>query len=179
MTDIMILEAYKDFLIKNVCSKIKLQKPSKDNRVENYDLVHPTVHIGWIPPPMPEAMLPDVDPTIIPCLIVGLDEGYDDATKASIDIRISAAVYNPGFYDDKEKKFIPDYKGYQDLLNLLIITRREISTAVVINNITSIERPIRWGMYKDQPYPYWYGFLTFSSTTAVMEYVPKIYDQYL
>jgi hypothetical protein len=50
MTDNIILEAIRDFLKENVASKIKLQVPF-DDEIDNYQLMHPNVFIGWLPSP--------------------------------------------------------------------------------------------------------------------------------
>ena len=169
MIDNNTLEAIQKFLQRNVSTKIKLQAAAS-NDINDYTLVPPAVHIGWIPPPIPEALPPEVRPADIPCLIVGMDEGSDDSTEASLNIRISAVVYSPGFYDGI--KFAPNFKGYQDLLNLMTLTRRELMSKIFIEGMTSVNPPVKWGMYKDQPHPYWYGWLTFSVTIQPIGYLP-------
>ena len=144
-----------------MCKHLKLQKPS-DNDIDNYELVNPAVHIGWIPP---KGFLPPELETAIPCLVVGMDEGNDDGQEASLPIRISAAVYSPGLHTIQEGGSVecaPDFQGYIDLLNLIDRTVAEIAKNQILNGV-SIEYPIRWGMYQEQqPYPYWYGWVAFS-----------------
>lgn len=162
MTTVTILERIMTFLEQNVCKNIKLQKPS-DNNIDDYTLVNPAVHIGWIPP---KGFLPQELEYAIPCLVVGLDEGTDDGQDCSIPIRISAVVYSPGLHvakEDGSMDFTPDFQGYIDLLNLMDRTIAEIAKHQILNGV-AIEYPIKWGMYQEeQPYPYWYGWITFSA----------------
>jgi hypothetical protein len=176
MTDNTILEKLQKFLAENIAPKIKLQKPNDDN-VNDYILIHPAVHIGWIPPKLPEVLPAEYTPDI-PCLIVGIDDGEDDGQSASLNIRISFATYSQGIYKE-QGKCIPSFEGYKDLLNLITLTRIELTKAAVIEEVTSVERPFKWGIYQDQPYPYWYGWLTFSVTCELLEYVNTIEQQYL
>ncbi|WP_035172457.1 hypothetical protein [Caldanaerobius polysaccharolyticus] len=170
MTDNIILEGLQKYLIDNVSSKIKLQKPN-DN-IKDYELVHPAVFIGWLPP---KNYLPPGMESEMPCIVVGLDEGTDDGQDASLNIRISFAVFSPGLYDSTGQ-YTPNFDGYKDLLNLITLTRIELSKSMSIGTAI-IEKPFKWGMYEEQPYPYWYGYLTFSISCATMDYVPTIEEQ--
>lgn len=182
MTDNIILEGLQKFLQQNVAIKIKLQKPIQ-KLTEKYELVNPAVHIGWIPPKLPENMtldetVPNIQ-TMIPCLIVGMDDGDDDGQEAGLNIRITFVTYNPGITDDRQ--ITPSFMGYQDLLNLITLAREELAKAAVIDGVTTVQKPFKWGMYQDigATYPYWYGWLTFPATCAAMEYVPDVVQQYL
>lgn len=173
MTDTTILTALQAFLQQYVAPRIQLQKPSED--ASAYELVHPAVHIGWIPP---KNFLPEGMESEIPCMVVGMDDGQDSGEEASLRIRISFVVYNPGTYD-MDGKLTPNFQGYQDLLNLITLARQELSRNMVIEGVTSLQKPFKWGMYtEEQPYPYWYGWLTFEASCAVMRYVPTINQQY-
>jgi len=161
MSTVSILEGLQGFLLEKVSPKIKLQK-AENNKIMEYELVHPAVHTGWIPP---AGYLPEGTESGIPCLIVGMDEGFDDGQDAEVNIRISAAVYSPGLHEPTEEgslKYIPDFKGYNDLLNLIDRTVAELVKNMVIKNVGEVQKPIKWGMYQEQPYPYWYGWITFS-----------------
>lgn len=174
MTDNIIIEALQKFLQERVAGKIKLQAPAKD--IDTYGLVHPAVHVGWIPPKLPENISPESQVTDIPCIIVGMDEGEDDGDSASLNIRLSFVTFSEGLM--KDGKLYPNYEGYKDLINLIALTRRELSAAVTIGSVTSVQRPFKWGMYKDQPAPYWYGWMTFSVVCAVMGYISGLKEQY-
>lgn len=161
MSTIAILEALQAFLQDKVTPTIKLQKPN-DNNVKDYTLVNPAVHIGWIPP---KGYLPEGMESAIPCLIVGMDDGSQDAQSNDLNIRISAAVYSPGLHAPDAVgaiTYTPDFQGYQDLLNLMDRTLAKLTENRVVNGV-SIQDPIKWGMYQsEQPYPYWYGWITFT-----------------
>lgn len=175
MTDNIILEAIRDILKENVASKIKLQVPFDDD-INNYQLMHPNVFIGWLPPPnqlqdIPQQLLDGVKKAI-PCMIVTFDDGDDDGSDAGLNIRVSFAVYNPGLYETNGD-FTPNSKGYQDLINLIFLARQELSNNPIISNgKTEANKPFKWGMYLDQPQPYWFGYLTFRATAAIL--TPKI-----
>lgn len=161
---VMDLDILKEFLEINVANKIKLQKPSDDN-VELYELVNPAVHVGWIPP---KRYLPEGMETNIPCLIVGLDDGANDTDSTSMNIRISAAVYSPGEHipDGETVTFNPSFNGFKDLMNLIDRTVAELMKNPIMKNRISVAKPIKWGMYEEQPYPYWYGWIRFGISMA-------------
>lgn len=171
MTDNIILEAIRDTLIENIASQIKLQVPFDDD-INKYELMHPNVFIGWIPPPnqlqdIPQQLLDGVKKAI-PCMIVTFDDGEDDGNDAGLNIRISFAVYNPGLYEPNGH-FTPTSKGYQDLINLIFLARQYLSNKPIIGNgKTEVNKPFKWGMYLDQPQPYWFGWLTFRATAAIL-----------
>jgi hypothetical protein len=171
MTDNMILEDLKSFLEQKVASKFKLQ--AAEENLNEYKLVNPAVFECYIPP---NNFLPPELVSAVPCMLVGLEEGQDDGTEASLNIRITFVVYNPGEYANG--KFTPNFQGYKDILNLITRTRMELAKAAVIGE-TSLRRPFKWGMYQDSPYPYWYGWLTFGAECASMEYIPDTVKNYL
>jgi len=161
LSTISVLECIQQFLEEKVAPEIKLQKDSGNN-VKSYELVHPAVHVGWIPP---KGYLPEGMESAIPCLIVGMDDASDDAQVEEINVRISAAVYSPGQHNPNGS-YAPDFKGYNDLLNLIDRTKAELAKNQIINNTIVIQYPIKWGMYQEQPYPYWYGWITFAVRKA-------------
>ncbi len=162
MSTIKILEAYQLFLKEYVASTIKLQKPA-DKNVESYELVNPQVHIGWVPP---KGYLPDEMESAIPCLIVGMDDANVDEQLAEINIRISFAVYSPGSHipNGDSIDYTPDFKGYNDLMNLIDRTVDELIRNRIIKETTTVQLPLKYGMYQEQPYPYWYGWVTFPTS---------------
>ena len=163
MSTIRILKAYKAFLKDVVATTIKLKKPDDDN-TETYELVNPQVHIGWIPP---KGYLPPEMESAMPCLIVQMDEADTNAQSADIKIRISFAVWSPGTYLPEENggvDYTPDFDGYIDLINLIDRTVDELVRNRVIGDVTTVQLPIKYGMYAEQPYPYWYGWITFTTS---------------
>lgn len=176
MIDNVILESIQSFCLENVSPKIKLQVPCDDD-VTKYNLMNPNVFIGWVPPPnqLDEAQF-DVDgiKKALPAMIIGMDEGEDDGSDAGINIRITFVVYNPGIYEPTADvvEFTPNYKGYRDLLNLIFICRQQFSSHVLIDGgKTSAQKPFRWGMYPQQPFGYWAGWLTFRATAVTLPYM--------
>lgn len=174
MIDNVILESIELFCKEHVANKIKLMVPNDDD-IRDYQLMNPNVFIGWLPPPN---QLEDVPLQLnngikkaLPAMVIGMDEGEDDGNEAGINIRISFIVYNPGLYP-AEGGITPNYKGYQDLLNLIFICRQQLSTKYIINNGKTVaQKPFRWGMYQEQPVGYYVGWLTFRATAAVLPYI--------
>ncbi|MGE5631710.1 MAG: hypothetical protein ACM3TR_11510 [Caulobacteraceae bacterium] len=151
------LNTIKEFLEETVKPQIKLQKAS-DNNVKDYSLMQPNVFVGWVPP---KGYLPAGMESIIPCLIVGLDEASDDGESDDLNLRITAAVYSPGEHKPvgDNVEFTPDFQGYKDLLNLLERTKAEFLKNSIIKNALKVQKPVKRGMYEEQPYPYWYGWV--------------------
>ncbi|MEB3103082.1 hypothetical protein [Ferviditalea candida] len=177
MIDNVILESIQTFCIDNVAPKIKLQVPY-DDKISKYDLMHPNVFIGWLPPPnqldeVPLQLASGIKKAL-PAMVIGMDEGDDDGNDAGIAIRITFIVYNPGLYPADGSGIVPDFKGYRDLLNLIFLCRQQLFKMYLVNGgKTAAQKPFRWGMYPDQPAGYWAGYLTFRATAAVLEYIPE------
>lgn len=176
MIDNVILESIESFCLEHVSPKIKLMVPNDDD-VRKYALIHPNVFIGWIPPPNQledvSLQLPDGVKSAIPAMVIGMDDGDDDGSDAGINIRISFIVYNPGLYPEPGV-IIPNYKGYQDLLNLIFICRQQLSSQLIIDGgRTSAQKPFRWGMYLQQPVGYWVGWLTFRAAALSLPYLER------
>lgn len=178
MSDIVVLEAISSFIKEEVASKIKLQKANDDN-ILAYELVPPEVHIGWIPP---NGLIPKEITVIIPGIIVGFDDADDDGQDAGMNVRLSFAVFSPGSHklkEDGSTDFTPDFQGYRDLMNLIEKTKQSLIRNRIIGGITTVEPPFKRGMYQEQPYPYWYGWLTFRARMNSNQYVESIRQQYL
>ncbi len=164
MATVSVLNAIKDFIADKVSPGIRLQM-SNDNNVDEYQLLNPNVFVGWIPP---KGYLPEGMESAIPCLIVGLDSGAEDTEDGQYDIRIPVAVYSPGLHasdESGEVDYTPDLQGYIDLLNIIDRTVAALSKNLIITDAGTIQKPIKWGMYDEQPYPYWYGWITFTLVT--------------
>lgn len=176
MIDNTILESLESFCWKRVSPKIKLQSPNDDD-IREYDLMNPNVFVGWIPPPNQledvPLQLPDGTKRAIPAVVIGMDDGDDDGSDAGINIRMTFITYSPGHYLE-EGGVIPNSKGYKDLLNFIFIARQQLSTHYLVEDgKTAAQKPFRWGVYQQQPIPYWVGYLTFRATAAVLPYLPK------
>lgn len=174
MTDIVALEAIQKFLQVNVAPNIKLRKPN-DKKVTDYKLINPSIHIGWIPP---NGYLPPEIEAAIPCAIIGHDEGQNDGEESELNIRLSFAIWNPGF-QDTEQNLTPSFDGYKDLLNFIEKTKQELISKRIIGGKTKVEFPVKWGMYQEQPYPYWYGYITFKVKGQPGKYAYDTYKEYL
>lgn len=161
MIDNTVLQELKDFIAVKVADNIKLEKAT-DNANDPKEYVHPIVVIGYLPP---KNFLPEGYD--IPAIIIGTDQGEQDDDDAFLSIRITFAVYSMG-ENVHEGTVVPDMQGYIDLNHLISQTRIALSTAAALEK-TEIRKPIKWGMYQEQPWPYWYGWMTFDATLAVLE----------
>lgn len=161
MTIIETLEAVKAFLDEQVAQKINLENPLYHELGEpNLRYVNPGVYLGYLPP---GDMLPEG--YAIPGLIIGLEEDADDGDgDAGVRIRITFAVYRAGGLDEADE-LVPDMTGYRDLLTLIQKTKSAVLSARHIGTEggpkTLVQPPVKSGMYKEQPWPYWYGYMTF------------------
>lgn len=159
MNDNLILESLKKFLIENVANKFKLEKPQEGNILdEKYELVNPAVYIGWIPP---KNYLVDYGYDV-PALLIMEDGGEDSGDESNINIRIGIATFDPGQTDSN--RTTPNTKGYKDLLNIITRIRMEFAKVSIIEDTTTIQKPIKWGLYEEQNYPYWNGWLSFQAS---------------
>lgn len=154
MNDNTALNVIKKMINEQVAAGIKLQKPPDENN-PNIERVNPYVCIGYLPP---KNFLPEGYD--VPGIIVGLEDGEDDNDEANLQIKLTFVTYGAGSYDETGQ-LIPDMEGYMDLLNLMHRTRLKISTMPIIEKTTVVQKPIKWGMYQEQPWPYWYGWMTF------------------
>lgn len=164
MTIVKTLESIQKFLQDNVCSNIKLKKPS-DKDMNKFELVNPNAFVMNLPP---KGHLPEGITSAIPCLIVYLEDGSEETLQAEMNIRINIITYNPGFHSEDSNNGVtcsPDGEGWRDLLNLMDKTLEELEKNQVINGVT-IKYPIKWGTYQnEQENPeldaYSYGWITF------------------
>lgn len=175
MTDVDLIKGFAIFLEKNVASKIELEKPpEKGILVEgSYELVNPTVYKGWIP-------LNNLDEYTysIPSIVVMLDEGIDDNSDSTLNIRLKIATYDPGETQENGTMNL-NGKGYMDLLNLMTKIRLELSQNPIIEEKISVNKPIKWSMDNQQSYPYWTANMSFTVSIAPLPFNTEQYQNYL
>ncbi|AUN08962.1 hypothetical protein CF081_19685 [Clostridium botulinum] len=175
MTDSIVLSALKKFLDEKVCKDVKLEKPPEDLNIEDgdYKLVNPATYIGWIPP---KNYLTEYGYDI-PSILIMEDGGEDNGDEGTINIRLGIATYDPG--DTTELGIEINSKGYKDLLNLITKIRIELAKSMVIEEKTIIEKPIKWGMYEEQQFPYWHAWITFTATILPLNYIEEGINKFL
>jgi hypothetical protein len=154
MTTVSVLESLKEF-IKEITDDFKFEKAGTTG---DADLVPPVVCVGWLPPKnyLPEGY-------DVPCVIVGMDNGEEDDQESKLSVKLTFATYGAG-ETDEEGNFIPDMNGYIDLLNLMEVVKRELVKSTIIKGKTRIYKPIKWGMYEEQMWPLWHGYMTFDAS---------------
>lgn len=159
----------RDFLQSKVSPLISLWRPAADNRIDgSYQVQNPAVHIGWVPMADPEQPPPELASAAFPCIIVGLDDTtLNTSDPSTIGFRLSFAVYRPGDKLDVDVDPALNTQGYLDLVNLMDLTIREL----FVNHYPGLDRDgVKCGLYPQQPYPFWYGWLTFTVSTAPQNY---------
>lgn len=162
MTALDCLNALKKFIQTEVADNISLLKENTEN-----EYVHPYVSLMTLP----HKNFTPVDFTV-PFILIGFNEGSDEAGENRLSIRILCATYTSDTYDDDVK--LPAETGYRDLLNILETIKLKLIGNAVINQMGSVDKPINYGIYSEQiTYPYNYGYLTFNVQIPVNEYPMK------
>lgn len=176
MTDVDVIKGLAIFLEKNVASKIELEKPPEKGNISiegSYELVNPTVYKGWIPLKNLEEYTYS-----IPSIVVMLDEGIDDNSDSTLNIRLKIATYDPG-ETQKNGEVNLNGKGYMDLLNIMTKIRLELSQNPIIEDKISVNKPIKWSMDSQQSYPYWTANMSFTVSIAPLPFNTEQYQNYL
>ncbi len=116
---------------------------------------------------------------IAPRVVVGLDEtgGIDSGTDATVSLMVTVGTYSTGTTRPDGTKDLNN-QGYIDLLLVIERIKRALLRHPVLRHIT-IQPPVRWGMYQDQPYPYWYGWLSFDAKIATTPAQMDVPDNFL
>ena len=151
MTDEDILNKIKDLLDERL-KDTKLEKASDDNK--EYELVQPAIYTGWVPP---KNCFHEYGYDI-PGIVIYSDNGKDDGDDIFLNIRLNIQTYDVGL--TLEDRIIPNSKGYTDILNLITKIRMILNESPSDIGII-VEKPIEWGFYDEQIYPYWAGYITF------------------
>lgn len=156
MSTVKVLSEIKKFIDKNVAPDIKLRLPNDKNTTE-YSLTNPNTFIGWIPP---KEYLPDNLKSSVPCIVVGLDDGEDNNIVSLYKIRLTVVVYSQLY--SPSKNTYSNFDGYVELLNFIDLAKAKLRKNTIINKYVILDSEIKWGMYLEQPLPYWYGYIIFS-----------------
>lgn len=163
MQTVSSLESIKKWLESLILTDhIKQKAPRKDNKVSTYTLVSPAVHIGFVPP---DGIIDSAASMRIPCLVVGTAETNGDEDSTTMELQITAIVYDPGLQKQDESsqlQLTPNFDGYATLLNFLDRVKGWIQREDGIADRFQLESPVKLKTYEEQPWPYWYGFLTFT-----------------
>lgn len=158
-----LLQGIKKNLFENVCKDIKLREPADENIYE-YNLVNPQAFIGWVPPnaqDVQETLKDTLGQRSIPCLVVSYDEDNDDGQENVTQIRLTLVVYSPGVQTD-EGEFTEDFTGYENLINFMDRTKAFLLRSKLSLGVTAIISSVKSSLYKEQPFPYWVGNITFT-----------------
>ncbi|MCQ4895548.1 hypothetical protein [Anaerotruncus sp. DFI.9.16] len=154
------LQSIRDFYLSHALKGMELKCPPDGERIDGYSLVQPSAYIGWIPPG--DVLGPDRP--IVPCIVVGLDRRLSSDDDTRLELRVTAAVYDPGHQERKDNQiqYTPNLDGYVTLLNLLDRLEAATLREQVLAGRYSLASSVETRMYDEQPFPYWYGYLKFT-----------------
>jgi len=161
VTTVEIVDGIRDWLNKNVCSQIKLKKPSDDD-VSLFELVNPVAYSVYYPAKKSNE---DVG---VPSVVVIPDEGTDNGENFTLPIRLVFCIYSPGFHG-ADDSFKPDNDGWRDLLNFMDRTKASILRSQNLDGI-SVGMPLNIGLSAPEEQtpaldPYYFGYITFNAIT--------------
>ncbi|MCY9511879.1 hypothetical protein M5W68_16160 [Paenibacillus larvae] len=106
------------------------------------------IHLGWLPqtkapsPGSGPANQPDSD---FPYLIIRALDGVDGQEDGKIQVRMLVGV--------KSKM----ENGYIEILSLMEKIKQALLKVEIIGRKFEIERPVKWKLFEEQPYPEWVG----------------------
>jgi len=167
MTDLVVLSAISEFIKENT-RDLLLEKPPEKGQSGSPERVPPAVYEGYIPP----KNYLDEYGYDVPVVLIGIDGGEDSGDDASLKIRITCGTYSSGAVNN-QGEFRFDSKGYSELLYLMGKIKNLLFTANVIKKQTVVKKPLRWGLYEEQLWPYWHGWITFEARTEVISADPE------
>ena len=160
-----VLGAIKEFLSREAAPTIKLPMSGKNGEEAGFKLVNPDVRTEWLDTvDADKNRYPEVkNKTDIPCLLVCMDEADDpggDGAGLLLNIRVVAVCWNPGTFTEEHERKI-DGAGYSDLVNLLERAKQKIMAKRDFEGKAVLEGGVKLKVYEEQPWPYWYGWLSF------------------
>lgn len=174
MTPIDVLRKFKTFTEREVADHIYMLKEVvlsgdvMETTPDTPELVHPKVEIGSIA----HKNFQPLDFTV-PMILWTFDDVSDEGNDTDgrvINIRANIGAYSSDLYSDDR---LPDNKAFIDLANVLERLYLELSRRMNVNGV-GIIKPIQYGIYDGNYYPYCYGWLT---VTARIETVSLEYDE--
>ncbi len=159
------LQGLKEFVEREVAADIRLEHPERG-------MVPPAVFTGYVPPKnhLPEGY-------DIPGILICIDKGVEGDSDATLTIRMILAVYSEGTHTADGMR--PDAKGYEDLLNLNDRIIERLTRHGVIPGAGTVQKPITWELYEEQPAAYWYSWLVFNLSAICRDMVNTEYQQHL
>lgn len=164
MQAVSSLEKIRTWLENNISEeKIEMKAPSADDGTGVYALAAPGAYIGYVPP---ATMLNQNEKIRIPCLVVGLAGLEDSNEESTMALRITAAIYDPGYQsrsdESQQLQLQANFDGYITLLNFLDCVKEWVTRNDGIGGEFQLDSPVSLKTYDEQPWPYWYGTLEFT-----------------
>lgn len=169
MSALNILDSVLDFYKKNIANTIELQKATERN--DQYELVNPSVHEGWIPP---EGI---IDTHAVPGILISHEKGrtnFEDM-KRRVIVVVTYVVYSPGDTiktgGNYETKL--NFKGYRDLVNLMDRAELKLLGVPDIEGF-EIDSEIESDIFRESVYPFFYGTHKFTLSESISNVRYKI-----
>lgn len=205
-TVVEIIDTITEWAKTEICSKIRLKMPPKDDKDSNtegyeYIQIEPVCYPFFIPS---KDKLPPSVLSPFPALCVGIIEGTDDLTanSGSLVIEFAFSTWSTGTHGkdilipDKEKNlhfkewneeeaeqyFKPNLDGWRDCWNWVDIGLRAVGSSAAIKGI-QIDRntPVTYGAYTNQGEiadnnPFWFAWLRFAVKRPLIRNIKEYND---
>lgn len=152
-TQIEVLEKLKK-IIEEATDDLLLENGMINNG--KYELVKPVVNIGYVPPKKLA-----FEGYTVPGVTLYIKEGEETEDEFDkINVLIGIQTYDPGNTIVSDEKSNTEYtlEGYKDILNVIQRIRRKLNNMSELDGLL-IKKPLKWGFFDEQLYPYWAGYI--------------------
>lgn len=174
MSIVKILDEVTAWARQNICAKIELKVPPKQNEPNDndyqYQRANPVAFTMYVPT---EDKLPKNTPSAFPSLCVRFMHSEDDLSSmtGSMGIQLLLSAWNPGMYGTE---FERNGEGWRDIWNFTDIAVQAVESVTHIAGY-KIDRsvPVKFGPLAEQEaiadfYPFWFTWVTFQLTYPLM-----------
>ena len=203
MSIVKILDDVTAWARQNICSKIELKVPPKNDEPNDYDYkyktANPVAFTMFVPT---EDRLPKNIPSAFPSLCVRFIEGEDDLSNmnGTIGIQFLLSAWNPGKHSSDsfvvqqndpfkwvndpgaDKEFERNGEGWRDIWNFTDIAVQAIESVTNISGY-KIDRsvPVKFGPLTEQEavpdyYPFWFTWVTFQLKYPLMRKIEEVQE---
>lgn len=121
------------------------------------------IHLGWLPirgVGISGKPIPPMDDSDFPYLIIRLMDGEDQTENGTTQVRMILGIKTES------------QDGYMEVYHLIEALRQALLRTEIIGGKYELQRPIKWSIPEDQPYPEWIGeFRTTWTTPAILREV--------
>ncbi|WP_068775772.1 hypothetical protein [Paenibacillus sp. FJAT-26967] len=109
------------------------------------------IHLGWLPikeapkgeiSPSKPPRIPDSE---FPYVIIRVMDGEDRMESGSVQVKFLLGVKSQ------------DGNAYMDILHLKETIRQALLRTEIVGDKFELQRPLKWTLFEEQPYPEWFG----------------------